>query len=261
MKIPIFQVDAFTSKVFGGNPAAICVINEWLEDDLMQKIASENNLAETAFIVRKKRGFEIRWFTPTIEVDLCGHATLAAAHVLLEYFSVKAPISFYSSRSGDLKVNSSRGMLTLDFPKDEMIPSSCPDLLIRAFGKEAIECRKGKTDYLIVFGSEEDILLAKPDLKLIANMDGCRGVIITAKGQQVDFVSRFFAPQSGIDEDPVTGSAHTSLTPYWASKLEKSKFTALQLSKRGGELWCEMKGERVLISGKAVTYMQGEIEV
>jgi PhzF family phenazine biosynthesis protein len=261
MNLKIYQIDAFTDKVFHGNPAAVCITSYWLEDDIMQKIAAENNLAETAFVVKKKENLEIRWFTPTVEVDLCGHATLASAYVLYKYYDYKEDrIKFQSIRSGELFVNKEEDDLTLDFPTD--VPEKCeiPIALRNAFGIHPIESYKGNTDYLLVFKDQNEIENLKPDMEKIASV-GRRGVIVTAPGDSVDFVSRFFAPQSGINEDPVTGSAHTTLTPFWAKKYAKSHLTAKQVSKRGGYLACELSGNRVKITGQAVTYLIGEIEI
>jgi len=260
-RIKIFQIDAFTEKVFSGNPAAVCILDKWIDVDKMQKIASENNLAETAFVVKKDNDFEIKWFTPTIEVDLCGHATLASAYVLFKYFDYQSKkINFFSSHSGLLSVEKNNEFLTLDFPTDIYKKTDIPNTLSKAFDIKPIEVYKGKSDYLLIFSSQEEIENADPDLNMISTIDG-RGVMISAKGNETDFVSRFFAPQSGIDEDPVTGSAHTTLTPYWSKKLNKKVLTAKQLSKRGGDLKCEYLGEHVKITGKAVTYLIGEIEI
>src|ERR1035437_5267848 len=260
-KITLYQVDAFTDKLFHGNPAGICILNTWPELSVMQNIAAENNLPETAFLVQKKDEVEIRWFTPTVEVDLCGHATLASAHVLFTYYTPKINlINFFSPRSGFLEVERKKEWLTLKFPKDTYTRIEVPEVLINAFQKTPLAAYRGKSDFLLIYGSQRDIEEMNPDLAMIASIGG-RGVIVSAPGKEVDFVSRFFAPQSGINEDPVTGSAHTTLTPYWSKKTGKSKLTALQLSKRKGELICELKGQRVLISGKAVTYMIGEIEI
>lgn len=261
MKIKLYQIDAFTDKIFGGNPAAVCPLDQWLEDELMQQIAKENNLAETAFVVQAQNRFEIRWFTPTVEVDLCGHATLAAAHVLWNHFDfLDEEIKFWSNRSGDLSVLKEGSWLTLNFPADPIKQVEIPEVLLNSFAKKPAECWKGSTDYLLIFESQTEIEEADPDLQKIAQSDS-RGVIISSKGDEVDFVSRFFAPQSGIDEDPVTGSAHTSLSPYWSKSLNKKEMTAQQISNRGGYLKCTDKGERVLISGQAVTYLIGEISI
>ncbi len=260
-KFKIFQVDAFTDKVFGGNPAAVCVLNEWTSLDRMQKIAAENNLAETAFVVRNEETYEIRWFTPAVEVDLCGHATLAAAHVLFNYYGHDSTkIKFDSHTSGPLSVTKIDDDLSLDFPTDVYKKVMTPQILIEAFEKIPVETYKGKTDYVLVFQTQKEVEESNPNLKLVESVDG-RGVIITAKGDNADFVSRFFAPQVGINEDPVTGSAHTILTPIWSKKLGKKTLQAEQLSKRKGKLTCEFEGDRVHITGKAVTYLKGEIEI
>ena len=262
MKIKLYQIDAFTDQVFSGNPAAVCPLDHWIPDDLMQKIAMENNLAETAFYVRRDHVFEIRWFTPTVEVDLCGHATLAAAHVLFQHENFPAKeITFHSHRSGGLMVYKQNEFLTLDFPADRLEQVDLSPELSAGFSVTPREVYKGKTDFMLVFANEGEISSMKPDMKAVAAIPGCRGVIVTSKGDAVDFVSRFFAPQSGIDEDPVTGSAHTTLTPYWTNRLGKTELTAMQLSGRGGKLLCKCVGDRVHISGKACTYMVGEISV
>ena len=260
-KQKIYQIDAFTDTVFRGNPAAVCILKEWLNDELMQNIAAENNLAETAFVVQKTSGYEIRWFTPTIEVALCGHATLASAYVLFEYYGhSNDTIHFYSPHSGDLFVSKNKKLLTLDFPVDEISKVDLPRDILNGFDKEPLEVYKGKTDYLLVYDSQTDIEKSDPNLHIL-KQSKVRGIIITAAGNEVDFVSRFFAPGSGVDEDPVTGSAHTTLTPFWSKKLGKTKLKAQQLSKRKGKLACELVGERVKISGKAVTYLIGEIYI
>lgn len=262
MIIKLFQVDSFTDKVFSGNPAAICPLEHWLDDDILQKIAMENNLAETAYIINKVDHYEIRWFTPAVEVDLCGHATLAAAHVLYNHLNFKgSQIRFISPRSGLLNVTREGDLLTLDFPADTIEEVGAKSDLIDAVGIKPIEVYKGKTDYMVVLENEAQIRNFKPDFNAIQRLKDCRGLIITAKGDQSDFVSRFFAPQSGINEDPVTGSAHTSLTPYWSKKLNKTTLTAIQLSERMGHLTCTFKGDRVDISGNAVSYLIGEINI
>jgi PhzF family phenazine biosynthesis protein len=259
-RINIFQVDAFTNKLFSGNPAAVCILDEWLSDDLMQSIANENNLAETAFVVPKGKDFEIRWFTPTTEVDLCGHATLASAFVLFNLLNYSDPvIRFHSPRSGELRVTKDNTMMYLDFPTDTLESASDEASNIEAcIGIKPLEVYKGKTDYIAVIDSERSLRDLKYNL-LGINKLNARGLIVTAQGDQVDFVSRFFGPQSGIDEDPVTGSAHTSLTPLWAKKLGKNNFIAHQISKRGGQLICEFRNERCLIGGEARLYLTGEI--
>lgn len=261
MKYKIYQIDAFTDKVFSGNPAAICPLDKWLADEVLQKIAMENNLAETGFYVKSDKGFQIRWFTPTIEVDLCGHATLAAAYVLFNYKNyMNEEISFYSPRSGELKVRKVKDFLTLNFPSDIYSEVNFFPDLTKGFNFKPIQAFKGKTDYMLIFQNEAQIKNLQPDLRVISQLAG-RGVIVTAKGDNVDFVSRFFAPQSGINEDPVTGSAHTTLTPYWANALNKIDLTAIQLSPRKGYLYCKFLGDRVEISGQARTYLTGEIEI
>lgn len=261
MKIKLFQVDAFTDQLFGGNPAAVCLLDAWLDKETMQHIAAENNLAETAFVVQANQPFEIRWFTPTIEVDLCGHATLAAAHVFFRHLNYnQTVIHFHSHLSGRLSVENDGPNLKLDFPADQIEELELPQTLREAFDISPRACYKGKTDYVLLFDSQKEIEQLRPNLKLIAAAGG-RGVIVTAPGKKSDFVSRFFAPQSGIDEDPVTGSSHTSLTPFWSARLGKRKLTARQLSKRRGKLMCENLGDRVKISGKAITYLVGEIDI
>jgi PhzF family phenazine biosynthesis protein len=262
MKLNIYQIDAFTDCVFSGNPAAVCILETWLGSETMQQIAAENNLAETAFLVKKGDGYEIRWFTPSIEVALCGHATLASAYVLFHYYNVTTnKIIFYSQNRGALSVEKGEnGFLTLDFPVDPIVEVQPLDSLNEAIGKAPVRTFKGKTDYLLIYENQWDIEDIKPNFHLLGKAN-VRGVIVSAKGGIVDFVSRFFAPGSGIDEDPVTGSAHTTLTPYWSEQLGKTKLSAKQLSKRGGELFCEDLGERIRISGKAVLYLIGEIEI
>jgi len=262
MRQKIYQIDAFSNQTFGGNPAAVCILDSWLSPELMQKIAEENNLAETAFAVKRDELYEIRWFTPEIEVDLCGHATLATAFVLFHFYELeKDTIQFYSSRSGELTVNKAdNGWLTMDFPSDTLIAIKNIDEIDNALGKAPIKTYKGKTDYMLIYKSQKEIEELDPNFFLLDQVDA-RGVIVTAPGNEVDFVSRFFAPSCGIPEDPVTGSAHTSLTPYWTEVFDKTKMTAKQLSKRGGDLVCEYLGERVKISGKAVLYLTGEIDI
>jgi len=259
MKQKIYQVDAFTSELFGGNPAAVCPLESWLPDDLMQKIALENNLSETAFFVKTANQFEIRWFTPTTEVDLCGHATLASAFVLFNHEGYDGDeIIFNSLRTGILKVRKNVNLLTLNFPADtlQQVPLS-PDLT-DGFNYKPLEAFKGKTDFLLVFKNEDEIKNMEPDFGVIAKINA-RGIIVTAKGDEVDFVSRFFGPRAGVNEDPVTGSAHTTLVPYWTEKLSKKEFSAIQLSARKGFLQCKYSGDRVEISGECRLYMTGEI--
>ena len=257
----IYQVDAFADKIFAGNPAAVCVLEQWLPGETMQAIAMENNLAETAFVVKETPGYHIRWFTPETEVALCGHATLAAAFVLFQYYGFQEEIiPFYSEKSGPLPVEKQRdGLLTLDFPADIAVETPAIPRLIEAMGKKPSHCLKGRTDYLLIYPSEKDIRQLNPNMFLLNQVDA-RGIIASAPGEKVDFVSRFFAPQCGVSEDPVTGSAHTTLTPYWAKILGKNNFNARQLSKRGGSLSCELGGDRVRISGRVVPYLEGEIK-
>jgi len=259
MQLNQFQVDAFTQHPFQGNPAAVCPLQQWLPDPLMQAIAEENNLSETAFFVPSEKGYGLRWFTPTREVDLCGHATLASAHVLFDHLNHSGPSITFETRSGDLIVERRDGRLTMDFPACS--PKSCdaPELLVRGLGLRPVEVLVGD-DYLAVFASETDIRSIEPDQTLLAQLD-LRGVCVTAPGETVDFVSRFFAPKYGIPEDPVTGSAHCQLAPYWAGQLGRAILSARQVSKRVGKLTCEMRGNRVLISGHAVTVMTGEIRI
>lgn len=261
MKLSLYQLDAFTDTLFAGNPAAVVPLDAWISDDLMQKIAGENNLAETAFYVPTESGYHIRWFTPTVEVDLCGHATLATAYVL---FFIKdhphAEISF-ESKSGVLKVTRQDDWLTLDFPVDTYQVAVAPPALQESMrAVESFDVYKGKSDYMVVLDNETQIRDLEPDLFILSTVP-TRGIIVTAKGDEVDFVSRFFGPQSGIDEDPVTGSAHTTLIPYWAGRLKKKVMTARQLSARGGYLRCELVGDRTLISGQVRLYMTGEIAI
>ena len=260
-RINIYQVDAFTDTLFTGNPAAVCPLEQWLPEAVMQSIAAENNLAETAFIVPNEGQFYIRWFTPTLEVDLCGHATLASAFVLFECLGYKGgSVKFHSPRSGNLGVNTRNNVLFLNFPADSLQQVNEHTMIRQCIRTEPVEIYKGKTDFIAVVDSEAIVQGLEPDLHEISRLPG-RGLIVTAKGDRVDFVSRFFAPQSGIDEDPVTGSAHTSLIPLWSRKLKKNEMEARQLSKRGGKITCINKGERCLIGGQARLYMTGEINV
>lgn len=259
MTLPLFQIDAFATRAFEGNPAAVCPLEDWLDDAAMQAIAAENNLSETAFFVRESDGFRIRWFTPTTEVDLCGHATLAAAHVLFTELGFECITARFSSRSGPLEVRRNATLLTLDFPADPPIGTVTPAALEHAFGISPQTVLKG-SDYIVVFENGTDLTALRPDYDTLRTLD-LRGVCITARHDRYDFVSRFFAPNFGIDEDPVTGSAFTQLVPYWAKILGKNTLFAKQVSSRGGELQCEHTGNRVLISGHAVTYLRGEIRV
>jgi len=259
MKLPLYQVDAFASRVFEGNPAAVVPLQEWLDDGVMQAIAMENNLSETAFFVPGGEGYHIRWFTPATEVDLCGHATLASAFIVFTVIAPGRREVIFASRSGPLAVSYDGDLLTLDFPAQPPAPCTAPPELAAGLGREPDEVLSSQ-DYFAVFASEGDIRRMEPDMAELKKI-GLRGVIVTAPGDEVDFVSRFFAPSYGIDEDPVTGSAHCALTPYWAQRLDRNELHAWQLSRRGGELFCEDRGERVLVSGRAVLYLEGFISI
>ncbi len=278
MAIRIYQLDAFTHELFAGNPAAVCPLSEWLPDAQMQQIAAENNLAETAFYTKEagENQYHIRWFTPTVEVDLCGHATLATAHVIffLENFGAMVDRITFESRSGPLNVcreqhDDGQNWLVLDFPADHaqranlQPPALLASLAMSGLGSKPVEILKGKTDYMVVYKTQADVADLAPDFREMVTVPA-RGVIVTAPGDDCDFVSRFFGPQSGIDEDPVTGSAHTTLTPYWAERLGKTELTARQISPRGGFLKCKLNTHnpnlpRVEIAGQVKLYLTGEI--
>ncbi len=262
MNLQMFQVDAFTKKPLSGNPAAVCPLDEWLADDLMLKIAAENNLSETAFFVKREDSYEIRWFTPTIEIDLCGHATLATAHVIFNCLNLEDKIvKLYSPRSGNLSVEKEGDILVLDFPKFGLKEIEVTDEMIKAVGKKPVKTWETQGYMaMLLFDSEEDIRTMEPDQSLLMDIPFDE-IIVTAKGTDSDFVSRLFAPRIGIAEDPVTGATHCSLIPYWAEQLGKEKLYARQLSKRGGELFCELAGERVKIGGNAALYLKGEIYI
>ncbi len=253
MKLPMYQVDAFSSKVFAGNPAAVCPLEQWLDDATLQAIAAENNLAETAFYVPDGDRFHLRWFTPAVEVDLCGHATLASALV------VDRPEVRFTTKSGELIVTREGDLFTMDFPSRKPAPYAKDPALIKAVGGQPVQLLAAR-DYLLVYETEEEVLALKPDMEALMGIDRF-AVIVTAPGSKSDFVSRFFAPAKGVPEDPVTGSAHCTLTPYWAERLGKTSLHAFQVSKRGGELWLEQKGERVSISGNGTLYLEGAIYV
>ena len=257
MKLTIYQIDAFTNQVFSGNPAAVCPLKIWLPDSILQAIAEENNLSETAYYVPTESGFHIRWFTPSSEVNLCGHATLAASYVIFELTGHSTNTITFTSRSGELIVHRNHDLLVMDFPSQPPAPCKTPQALRHSLSQEPIEVLSAE-DYIAVYAKQDDILTINPDFEKLKSLN-LRGVIITATGQDVDFVSRFFAPKFGIDEDPVTGSAHCELTPYWSKKLGKNQLIAKQLSQRGGTIQCELKEDRVLLSGKAVKYMEGQI--
>ncbi len=260
MKLQIFQVDAFTKEVFGGNPAAICPLDSWLDAELMQKIALENNLSETAFFVKNGDFYEIRWFTPTFEIDLCGHATLASAFVIFEVLKLENElVKFHSQKSGNLSVEKQDNLLILDFPSRPVSVCEAPNGLLEAIGKAPSEILKAR-DYFLVYETEQDVLGIDPNFAELLKIDA-HGFIVTAKGETSDFVSRFFAPEVGVFEDPVTGSAHCNLIPFWAERLGKNELFARQVSARGGELFCELRGNRVKIGGNAVLYLKGEIYI
>ena len=255
----IYQVDAFTEHVFGGNPAAVCPLDLWLSEDEMQHIAMENNLSETAFFVDEGEFFKIRWFTPEMEIDLCGHATLASAHVIFDHLNYDKSIIRFQYGGGMLSVKQERDILSMDFPSLAYEKVDVANLLTISLGKEPMEVYRAR-DLMAVFSSEQDIIGLKPDFDKMFGIETL-GVIATAAGKDVDFVSRFFAPRAGINEDPVTGSAHCMLIPFWADRLGKKRLRALQLSQRRGELFCEYNGDRVSIAGKAVTFMIGDISI
>lgn len=259
MSLQIFQVDAFTNRTFAGNPAAVVPLESWLPDQTMLNIAAENNLAETAFFVKTGDGFHLRWFTPTVEMDLCGHATVASAYVLYNQLGYSEPQISFQSKSGELRVTREGDRFVLDFPARPAVEWEAPSGLAEALGAEPQRVLKSR-DYLAVYASEADVLALRPDFRAINEVDA-HAVIVTAPGETSDFVSRFFAPSVGVDEDPVTGSAHCTLIPYWAARLGKNELFARQVSSRGGELYCELAGDRVKIGGNAVLYLKGEIYI
>ena len=261
MKLPIYQVDAFASTVFEGNPAAVCPLDSWITDEKMQQIAMENNLSETAFFVDDgAETIRLRWFTPTTEVDLCGHATLASAHVLFEHFNYKKSIILFDSNSGKLQVAKEKERLAMNFPTSELYQADVPGFLQEAVGIPAKELYRA-TDYLYLVETEEQVRNLNPDIRALKRADA-RGIIVTAPSERsdFDFVSRFFAPAAGVDEDPVTGSTHTMLTPYWSQELDKKQLVGHQVSRRGGTVHCTHLGDRVKLAGQAQTYLQGEIQ-
>lgn len=261
MKAPFYHVDAFAAAPFEGNPAAVVLPPGWPADAVMQRMAAEHALSETAFVVHRDGGYEVRWFTPTVEVDLCGHATLAAAHVLFRHAGHPGTVVEFRSRSGTLRVAREGDLLVLDFPSRPAAPCQAPEALVRGLGRKPVAVLKAR-DYLAVFTDEAEVRSLAPDMGVLAGL-ACEGVIATAPGPAggaYAFVSRMFAPQCGIPEDPVCGSAHCTLVPYWAARLGRRTLTARQVSARGGELRCEDAGARVRIGGKAVTYLQGEVE-
>ena len=261
MKIPIYQVDAFSNNLFGGNPAAICPMDEWPSDETLLNIAKENNLAETAYFIEKDGRYHLRWFTPEIEMDLCGHATLASSHVIFEHLGYAKDELYFDTLSGELIIKQVDGKLQMDLPSRYPEPSDIPQDILDSLNMQPKEIRKAR-DYFLIYENEEDVRALDPDQNRIAHINlGTGGIICTAKGNEVDFVSRFFTPGASNFEDPVTGSAHCSLIPYWAEILGKEQMIAHQVSPRLGELFCENAGDRVLVSGNAVTYLTGEINI
>lgn len=259
MKIPFYQVDAFAKGLFSGNPAAVCLFEEWPKDELMQQIAAENNLAETAFIVPVSQGYELRWFTPTVEVDLCGHATLASAYIVFEELGhSQSYINFYTKVNGLLRVNRTGNKLAMNFPIDKVIPATPPATLLEALKIKPTETFKGISDYLLIVDDQQIIYQCTPDFQLLSQVD-TRGVIISSKSDKFDFISRWFGPQVGVPEDPVTGSAHTTLAAYWSSKLKQKSLIGHQVSKRGGVIYCDVDNDRVVLSGHAILFMKGHI--
>lgn len=260
MKLPIYQVDAFASAVFNGNPAAVCPLEKWLSDEIMQQIAAENNLSETAFFFREENNFHIRWFTPNKEVDLCGHATLASAHVIFKHLDYGQRSITFTSKSGKLIVEKNGEELTMNFPADSLSEYVPTNTLLKALGVRPVKVLQGVSDILVIVRSQAEVEALQPDFRLLGSIP-VRGIIVSAPGTEKDFVSRCFYPAYAVDEDPVTGSAHTTLTSYWSVQLNKSKLTAQQLSRRSGELVCEMKNDRVFLTGKAITYLEGFLHV
>ncbi len=260
MKLKVYIANAFSEKKFGGNPAAVVPLNEWLSDMLMQQIAAQNNLAETAYIIQQGNDYGIRWFTPTVEVSLCGHATLASAHVLFEHLGYGGGKIIFNSRSGPLHVTRNHDKITLDFPADEPEKTTDDELIGKALGIKPLSVFKSLYDYMAVLGTQSDIESLDPDMNIVKKLPG-RGLIVTARGDEADFVSRCFFPQSGINEDPVTGSAHVVMVPYWAKQTGKNKLSAIQLSARRGYLDCELVADRVLMSGHAHTYLEGDFYI
>ncbi len=258
MKIPLYIVDAFTQKPFSGNPAAVCPLQEWFDDTQLLSIAAENNLSETAFFVPQDEGFHLRWFTPAVEVPLCGHATLATSHVLFNHMNFSGNEIVFESKSGPLQVKKRDNLILMNFPANTPSESSIPDHLVHALGKQPQEALQSENTLMVVYETEDDILSINPDFLALEDIDQPY-IIVTAPGSESDFVSRFFGPRVGVPEDPVTGSAHCTLVPYWSKRLNKTSLYAKQVSKRGGDLFCEYFGERVEIVGRAVTYAIEEI--
>lgn len=259
MKLAYYHVDAFSRSCFRGNPAGVCPLEHWLPDALLQQIAAENNLSETAFFLRDGDSFELRWFTPNLEMDLCGHATLAPAHVLFTELGHQEPLIRFRTRSGLLTATRKGELVELDFPARPPEPCQAPENLLQGLGQKPRQVLKSR-DYVAVYDSQAEVAALKPDFDLLSKLD-CLGIIATAPGDDSDFVSRFFAPAAGVPEDPVTGSSHCSLIPLWAEKLRKKELYARQISRRGGELFCADRGERVGIAGGAVIYSQAELRI
>jgi PhzF family phenazine biosynthesis protein len=264
MKVPIFQLDAFTGELFRGNPAAVCPLDEWIDDGRLQAIAAENNLSETAFFIPEDGDYHLRWFTPSAEVDLCGHATLASAWVIFNRLEPERTSVGFRTRGGELRVDREGGLFEMDFPARPPVPKEAPRALVEGLGIEPEEVLAASRDYLVRMAAEEDVRKLKPDFLRLRTLDRL-GIIVTAEGTACDFVSRFFAPGVGVPEDPVTGSAHCTLVPYWAARLERrdpsAPLHARQISARGGELFCRDLGDRVRIAGNVVLYLEGMIDV
>ncbi len=262
MRLPLYQIDAFvTGEAFSGNPAAVCPLEAWLPDALMQAIAAENNLSETAFFVPEEGEYRLRWFTPRTEVDLCGHATLAAAHVIFGFLAPRLRrVSFRTEKAGTLAVSRDGDLLTLDFPARPALPCPPPEGLNAALGRTPAAVLAAR-DYLAVYDAPADVAALAPDFAALARLDRFAVIVTAAAGGEYDFVSRFFAPAQGVDEDPATGSAHCTLIPYWAARLGKRRLVGCQISRRGGILYCELIGERVAIAGRTRLYLEGTIAV
>lgn len=259
MERAIYQVDAFADRLFGGNPAAVCPLEAWLPDRVMQDIAAENNLSETAFFVPRGRDYDLRWFTPTIETDLCGHATLASGYIVMTRLAPDRSDATFHTKSGPLKVTRRGELFELDLPSQPPAEVVMPRRFTDALGRPPTRIMAA-AKYLAIYESESDVATLTPDLNVLAGVDR-DGVIVTAPGRDVDFVSRYFAPHAGIPEDPVTGSAHCTLVPYWAARLGKTSLRARQISRRGGELFCNLNGDRVILAGRAALYLEGRIHV
>jgi PhzF family phenazine biosynthesis protein len=259
MQLAIYQVDAFTDRLFAGNPAAVCPLDAWLPDATMQAIAAENNLSETAFFVPRGDDYDLRWFTPTLETDLCGHATQASGFIVMNRLAPQRSTVRFHTRSGALTVTRQGDQFAIDLPAQPPAPCAMPPKFIAALGRKPTQIL-GAVKYLVLYNDEADVVSLEPDTAALEDIDR-DGVIVSAPGRDCDFVSRYFAPHAGIPEDPVTGSAHCTLVPYWAKRLGKTKLHARQISRRGGELFCELRGDRVVIAGRAALYLEGKIHV